>query len=296
MGFGDVLTGGGTSTTGGQSTISSSLSGLANTIFPGLGSLLGGILNGLRCLGNQAVTNADYNAWENAYAGLINTVAADGQSNISAIQGAMDDIEYYLYRWVNVDMPKLVNPCSKELQGKLIELAKATRQAVWGVYNLGPTYQKNINGYTVTCTRLLSRKQGVSPSTTTNSPTNPPYNPPVTNPPTNPPVNTNTGNTGSGTTQPDITPTTGVGWETVETENGDGTKTLTQFNNGVFVKQVTVPSSLASSLTGDPIDINGNIGGWTFGVSNGQNNQMMYILGGLGALAAIFMLTNKKRK
>jgi len=212
-------------------------------------------------------------------------------------------------------MPNLNNACSKQRTQAMIDLTQAqlTRFNDW--LNIDPYNKFSVDqwGENYSIPKLISFKMMPSndPPTQppyyppTNPPTQPPYYPP-TNPPTNPPTTeppyyppTTEPPYYPPTTQPNNPPTSTVDPNKVTyttTINPDGSQTRIFYKGGVYWRTQTIPASSlgTSNLTGDPIDINGQIGDWTFGVNNGSNQNMMLALGGVGVLGVIYMMTKKK--
>ncbi|PZR19494.1 MAG: hypothetical protein DI535_31065 [Citrobacter freundii] len=159
----------------------------------------------------------------------------------------------------------------------MIDLTEAQVQKFGEWFNLDQQNYITITqwGDTYNVARIVSYK--MMPSN--GNPTNPPYNPP-TNPPTNPPyIPSTSGNTSTnyGTQGPDYEPE-------YTTQNTGTTTTGTVGTIGT--------TNFGSS---DPINIGGQIGGWTFGVNNGQNQNQMLIIGGIGLVGLVLLMAEKKK-
>jgi len=304
----DILTGGGTTTnnSGGSSNSSTFLSGLASTMFPGLGGILSNIINTLNpaCWGGQAIPKTMVEDKKKHVEQMANKVSNDPYNyHEVGIVFLTCAIESHSFLWQSNNT--LSNACSKANAKSISTLYK----------NLYDTLLPFYNGYMTDSVYT----QGSAGNMTVNrfQPTQ--YLPPViptTPTPTNP-TSTPT-NTGGGTTptNPTSTPTnTGGGTPTGTYTNGDGT-TSTVTNTGGLVRTITtnldgsktysdynpasgnttvrtIPASTASSLNGG-IDISGQVGDWTFGASNNQN-QTMYLIGGAVGLGALLLILNKKK-
>jgi len=333
MGVIDILTGGSNSGgSSGSTTGSGGLSSFANMVFPGLGNWLNNFLGGIRCIGNQSMTNATYDEWLGYAKTVVEGVAQNYE--ISWVQGELNQWAYQIHMWMNVDLPKLQNPCSKDICNKCIQLLGDTRNKIFAVYNTTDGHWITIHGVNVMTRTLLSRKPETVITTvpTTQPPTNPtqtpptnppttqpPYNPPTTQPPYYPPTTeppyyppateppyyppTTEPPYNPPTTQPPYYPPTTTTdpnqIDQTRVTNLDGSVTITWYKGGVYWKTQTVPGPKSVGTTnltgGNPIDIGGQIGDWTFGASNNQN-QNMYLIGGAVGLGALFLILNKNKK
>lgn len=319
MGVIDILTGGSDSgNSSGGSTGSGGLSAFANSVFPGLGNWLNNFLGGIRCLGNQSMTNATYDEWLGYAKTVVEGVAQN--YDISWVQGELNQWAYQIHMWMNVDLPKLNNPCSKDICNKCIQLLGDTRNKIFAVYNTTDGHWITIHGVNVMTRTLLSRKPETiittvptnqpptnptqtPPTTGGTVPTNPPYYPPTTEPPYYPP--TTEPPYYPPTTEPPYYPPTTQPTDNVDpnkvtyttTVDADGSQTRIFYKGGIYWRTQVIPASSlgTSNLTGNPIDINGQIGDWTFGASNNQN-QNMYLIGGAVGLGALFLILNKNKK
>lgn len=306
MGFnlGNILAGlGGGGSGGGSGSGSGSnptnvatslLTGAASAIFPGLGSFLSNLLGGLRCLGKQAVNNSDYDAYYAAVSSVLNSVASDGVSNIMAVEGAINDMAWDAWQWENIHMPKLSNPCSKELQKKMIQIAKSAREAIISVYNVSAPFTTNYRGTTLTLVRLISRKSGVNINTTPNpTSTNPTTTVPTVVSPSTPTPVVNT---------PVVNTQTPVFSDPVVIKEPDGSSTtyLPNPTTGTTVVSTFNPktsSTVASTVPTSSLNVGGYYdenGNWQITIGQNKQNYTPYIIGAAGLLG--ILLISKKRK
>lgn len=289
--------GGGTSSgaSGPGGAVVSLLTGAASAIFPGLGSFLSNLLGGLRCLGKQAVNNSDYDAYYAAVSSVLNSVASDGVSNIMAVEGAINDMAWDAWQWENIHLPKLQNPCSKELQRKMIQIAKSAREAIISVYNVSAPFTTNYRGTTLTLVRLIGKKSGVTINTTPS----PIATNPTTTVPT--PVLPSTPAPVLPSTPTPVYPSTPVFSDPVVIKEPDGSSTtyLPNPTTGTTVVSTFNPktsSTVASTVPTSSLNVGGYYdenGNWQITVGQNKENYMPYILGAAGLLG--LLLISKKR-
>lgn len=281
LGGGGSASGSGSGSSGSGGAVVSLLTGAASAIFPGVGNFLANLLGGLRCLGNQAVNNSDYDAYYAAVASVLNSVASDGVSNMIAVEGAINDMAWDAWQWENIHLPKLQNPCSKELQSKMIQIAKTAREAIINVYNVSAPYTTNYRGTTLTLVMLFSKKSGVTINTTPS--------PIATNPTTTVPTPVQPATPAPVFTEPVV----------IKEPNGNSTTYLPNPTTGTTLVSTFDPktsSTVASTVPTSSLNVGGYYdenGNWQIILGQNKTNYTPYILGAAGLLG--LLLISKKR-
>ncbi|PZR19473.1 MAG: hypothetical protein DI535_31080 [Citrobacter freundii] len=155
----------------------------------------------------------------------------------------------------------------------MIDLTEAQVQKFGEWFNLDQQNYITITqwGDVYNVARIVSYKMMPSNST----PTNPPYNPP-TQTPTNPPTQTPNN-------PPYVPPTT------TNTSSNYGTQ------GPDYEAPSTVSTGTANLGSSDPITISGQLGDWSFGVNNGQNQNQMLIIGCIGLVGLVLLMAKKKK-